>query len=86
MVIISAIKRNRLTDWIKNIIQASKMTQCVKVPATESDTQDLYSRGEEPTRTSCPLVCGICMHVQECVHTHYNNIIINQLIINNKIL
>lgn len=48
MVIISAIKRNRLTHWIKNIIQANKMSQCVKVPATEPDTQDSYSKGKEP--------------------------------------
>lgn len=80
MVIISAIKINRLTHWIKNIIQANKMSQRVKVTATEPYTQDSYSRGKEPTPTSCPLLCGICTHVHAHMHTHYNNIIINQLI------
>lgn len=76
MVIISAIKRNRLTHWIKNIIQANKMSQCVKVLATEPDTQDSYSRVKEPTPTSCPQVCGMCMHVHACMHTHTHTIII----------
>lgn len=84
MVIISAIKRNRLTHWIKNIIQANKMSQCVKIPATESDTQDLYSRGKNQlTHLVHWYVAYACMYMNACTHTI---IIINQLIINNKIL
>lgn len=44
MVIISAIKRNRLTHWIKYKIQANKMSQWVKVLATEPDNLSLIPR------------------------------------------